>query len=64
MVYSPWGPKELDMTDWLNNNNKASLPICRMKVGEELPGRVAVRIKEADEEKVKSAAILLLLLLL
>ena len=30
MVYSPWGPKELDMTDWLNNNNKASLPICRM----------------------------------
>ena len=20
--YSPWGHKELDMTEWLNNNNK------------------------------------------
>ena len=35
----------------LLNTSKLSLPICRMKVGEELPGRVAVRIKEVDEEK-------------
>ena len=21
MCCSPWGPKELDMTEWLNNNN-------------------------------------------
>ena len=50
-VYSPWGPKELDMTERVNSDNKANLRICRMKIGKELPGRVAVRIKEVDEGK-------------